>query len=106
MVKQLLVFSAMTQVTQFEKAICNAAQSSCVPVSTSAKSGVFGFADRVMLDRYLSPVVDGLLSTRRRRIHLTVPPHRTVPAVRYNPAGLPITHKSNQDLTSHTASRL
>ena len=71
MVKQLLVYQHGTG--DFEKAICNAAQSSCVPVSTSAKNGVFGFADRVMLDRYLSPVVDGLLQPG---IHCVTPHHQ------------------------------
>ena len=81
MVKQLLVFQH--DAGNFEKAICNAAQSSCVPVSTSAKSGVFGFADRgSMLDRYLNPVVDGLLQPRIHCVLVAQPYQpftRTVP---------------------------
>ena len=61
MIKNLLVFEHRT--SYFEESVSDAMQRPCVAVALGTQSGVFVFADRVMLDRDPCPVVDGVLQS-------------------------------------------
>ena len=76
-IKNLLVCEH--RASNFEESVGDAAQRPCVAVSPGTQSGVFVFADRVMLNRDLSPVVDGVLQTM---IHGTTAHHAMPPKAR------------------------
>ena len=61
LIKNLLVCEH--RASHFEESVSDAAQRPCVAVAPGTQSGVFVFADWVMLDRDPSPVVDGVLQT-------------------------------------------
>ena len=77
LIKYLLVCEH--RASNFEESVSDAAQRPCVAVALGTQSGVFVFADRVMLDRDPSPVVDGILqtmihgTTAHHAMHLTGP---------------------------------
>ena len=69
-IKNLLVCEH--RASHFEESVGDAAQRPCVAVPPGTQSGVFVFADWVVLNRDLSPVVDGVLQTM---IHGTTAHH-------------------------------
>ena len=77
LIKNLLVCEH--RASHFEESVSDAAQRPCVAVAPGTQSGVFVFADWVMLDRDPSPVVDGVLqtmihgTTAHHAMHLTGP---------------------------------
>ena len=81
-IKNLLVCEH--RASNFEESVSDAAQCPCVAMAPGTQSGVFAFADKVMLDRDPSPVVDCVLqsmirgTTAHHTMHLAGPSCHTL----------------------------